>query len=219
MLTFHRAKGRGTIHVITSASASAESTARLTAGPSVGMGDNVGLVSPGGSTKDRTFASACDGCVQANAGTSDISLNTLFCSNIDAIRLRAAIGVRPAFMSQSLCRCYRRCPSEMPILRACCRNAPSVLFVSFEILATGVYRSSPLIRPYGMRWCPTASGRLSTITFFKQPGFSGCRRLRVELVGLKPTTKVLWTWFESDQLPWSDTPSVPMWRARRLSNA
>jgi hypothetical protein len=31
-----------------------------------------------------------------------------------------------------------RCPSPMPNLRACWRNAPTVLFICFEILATGV---------------------------------------------------------------------------------
>src|ERR1700736_6469204 len=48
---------------------------------------------------------------------------------------RRLIGRKPC---DDWCR-YRRCPRLMPSLRAFCRNEPSVLFVSFIILATGVF--------------------------------------------------------------------------------
>ena len=32
----------------------------------------------------------------------------------------------------------RRCPNERPSLVACCRNAPTVLFIALEIALTGV---------------------------------------------------------------------------------
>ena len=35
-------------------------------------------------------------------------------------------------------RSYRWCPKPIPSLSACCRNAPTVRFISFEIFATGV---------------------------------------------------------------------------------
>jgi hypothetical protein len=33
---------------------------------------------------------------------------------------------------------YRRCPNPIPMLNACCRSAPTVRFICFEILVTGV---------------------------------------------------------------------------------
>src|SRR5437868_5536447 len=33
---------------------------------------------------------------------------------------------------------YRRCPNDSPRAKACCRRAPTVLFIARDILATGV---------------------------------------------------------------------------------
>jgi hypothetical protein len=37
------------------------------------------------------------------------------------------------------------CPSDIPSLSACCRNAPTVRFIAFEILATDLEDTSLLL--------------------------------------------------------------------------